>query len=200
MRRRSISCVSCPRLVEYRTGNSQRFPAYFNAPVPPSGPQTARLLIVGLAPGMHGANRSGYPFRGDDSGRALFTALEDAGIADTVPYRITNAVRCVPPGNRPTGGELANCRAFLADDIATLWRPGVRSLRCIVALGGVAAASVDRVLERRRSSFRHGSIDRSLPQLAVVHSYHPSRLNMNTGRLKQEELTALFTRVAGLFS
>ena len=200
MRRRSIDCVRCRRLVDFRRDNAVRLPGYFNAPVPPSGPRSARLLIVGLAPGLHGANRSGYPFRGDDSGRALFAALEAAGVEVSIPYRITNAVRCVPPGNRPTGEEIANCRGYLTADIETLWRPGVRSQRCIVALGGIAAASIDRALNRRRTMFRHGAVDRSLPNLAVVHCYHPSRLNMNTGRLTLPRLTAVFDEVVRLFA
>ena len=195
------NCDACPRLAAGLEQLRSSFPDYHCAPVGAWGNRRARLLIVGLAPGLHGANRTGRPFTGDSSGETLFAALERAGFAsrESGPQvrlqdcRITNAVRCVPPGNRPATDELRRCRRFLADDITTLWSPRVRTNRCIVALGGLAFGSTRKALEVG-GRFAHGAAIDVHPRLRLMASYHPSRLNTNTGRLTTAMLAELFMR------
>ncbi len=192
-------CGRCPRLVAFRRRNRERFPDFFNAAVASFGDPGARLLIVGLAPGLKGANRTGRPFTGDHAGEILYRALITAGLA-TGEYRaraddglalhdvmITNAVRCVPPENRPTPAEIARCRPYLRARIESLPR-----LRTVLALGRIAHESVVVALGgvRARHAFAHGAEHR-LGDLALVDSYHCSRYNMNTGRLTEE----MFARV-----
>ena len=146
-------CRLCPRLVRLRRDVRAKYPDYHAAPVPAWGSARARLLIVGLAPGMHGANRTGRPFTGDASGEFLFGALERAGLAFSrngqirlVGSRITNAVKCLPPGNRPTGDEIRRCGRFLAAEIEVLRGVRPRRNRCVLCLGGLAHQAVAAVL------------------------------------------------------
>jgi uracil-DNA glycosylase family 4 len=176
-------------------------PDWHNAPVPTFDGEAARLLIVGLAPGLRGANRTGRPFTGDYAGELLYGTLTDFGFARgtyaarpddglrLVGCRITNTVRCVPPENRPTTAEIATCRRFLAAEIADLPR-----LRAVLALGAVAHASVLAALGERptRRPFRHGAVHELASGVAVFDSYHCSRYNTNTGRLT----AAMFRDVA----
>lgn len=193
-------CPLCPRLTEYRTANRTANPGWFNAPVPSFGPLDAKLLIVGLAPGVRGANRTGRPFTGDFAGTLLYQTLVRFGLArgryDADPNdglalcdcRVTNAVRCVPPANRPLPKEISNCRGFLAAEMAAMPR-----LKAILALGGIAHAAVLRARELRAShaAFRHGAVH-SLPGgLYLADSYHVSRLNTNTGRLTEAMFEAV---------
>ncbi len=153
------------------------------------------MLIVGLAPGMHGANRSGRPFTGDASGDFLFAALHRAGLASTPEagsarlrgIRITNAVKCVPPGNRPLAAEIGNCRSFLEQEIGTLCGRKPRRSRVLLCLGGLAHEAVARALpddmDEALPKFRHGQAFEITRQLVLLDTYHPSRLNTNTGRL-----------------
>ncbi len=190
----SHDCPLCPRLLEYRQANRGAHPEWFNAPVPSFGRLEARLLIVGLAPGVRGANRTGRPFTGDYAGQLLYRTLLRFGLAQgnyaehpqdgltLIDCRVTNAVRCVPPANLPTPGEIATCNRFLAAEIAAMPR-----LRGILALGGTAHNSVLRVhgLKPARVPFRHRTIH-ELPQgRLLADSYHVSRLNTNTGRLTE---------------
>jgi uracil-DNA glycosylase len=187
-------CPACPRLAAFRHAARLREPAWHNAPVPSFGPRDARLLIVGLAPGLHGANRTGRPFTGDWAGDLLYETLGQFGFAqgtyDERPddgltlsdCRITNAVRCVPPQNKPTPTEMATCRPYLDATIRHLPR-----LRAILALGRIAHESTLRALDARPSAhpFGHGAEHR-LGALLVFDSYHCSRYNTNTRRLTPE--------------
>jgi uracil-DNA glycosylase family 4 len=199
----SRDCPLCPRLVAFRQEVRAREPSWFNAPVPSFGPREARLLIVGLAPGLRGANRTGRPFTGDYAGDLLYRTLGEFGFAHgtyrarpddgltLVDARLTNAVRCVPPENRPVPDEIRTCRRFLAATIAEMPR-----LRAIVALGRIAHDSVARELGARPSAvpFAHGSCH-AVGALKVFDSYHCSRQNTNTGTLTPAMFAAVFAAV-----
>ena len=197
-------CADCPRLAHYRRELAQRHPGYHCAPVASWGRQDARLLIVGLAPGLHGANRTGRPFFGDASGDSLLASLVAHGFAESLARprlkstRITNVVRCVPPENRPTIEEVRQCSAYLKHDLALLWSPRSRRPRCVVMLGAVAFKAVGKVLGVPLPSFAHGVEFEARPLLTGLASYHPSRRNVNTGRVTQRMLDAVFRRCAEL--
>ena len=196
-------CPRCPRLVEFRETWRAKEPAWFNAPVPSFGPLSARLLIVGLAPGLQGANRTGRPFTGDYAGVLLYDTLTRYGFAngkfDARPddglaltdCRITNAVRCVPPENKPTTIEIRTCRDFLMPTIAEM-----KKLRAIVALGRIAHESVVTAFGAKKSAtpFKHGG-RHTLGELALFSSYHCSRYNTNTGVLTPEMFRVVFAAV-----
>jgi len=191
-------CRLCPRLAEFRDLNRKRYPDYFNDPVPTFGARSARLLIVGLAPGLHGANRTGRPFTGDYAGDLLYATLKKHGLARgdyrghardgfrLVDCAITNAVRCVPPENKPLPAEISTCRRFLAAQIAAMPK-----LRAILALGKIAHDSVCSALDLRKSAhpFAHGAVYRA-KSVTLVASYHCSRYNTNTGVLTPEMFAA----------
>jgi len=196
------NCPLCPRLVAFRTENARAHPDWFNGAVPSFGPSTARLLIVGLAPGLKGANRTGRPFLGDHAGELLYRALLKLGLArgrhdpalpaelELVDCMISNAVRCVPPQNKPKPDEIARCRQFLVGRIAAL-----PNLVTLLALGRIAhEAILDALnLKKRDFPFAHGA-QHALPGgLTLFDSYHCSRQNTNTGRLT----TAMFETVVG---
>ena len=184
-------CPRCPRLVEFRQSWRQREPGWFNAPVDSFGPGDARLLIVGLAPGLRGANRTGRPFTGDYAGDLLYATLTEFGFArghyaasaddgfELIDCRITNAVRCVPPDNKPTPQEINTCRDFLKTTMAEMSK-----LRAVVALGRIAHESFVAASGERRAQFpfAHGRAH-TLPTVALIDSYHCSRYNTNTGVL-----------------
>lgn len=196
----SPDCDLCPRLVAYRQANREAAPERFNGAVPSFGPEDARLLVVGLAPGLNGANRTGRPFTGDWAGDLLYPTLISYGFAegtygarpdDGLRLRdcmVTNAVRCVPPENKPTAEEVNTCREFLSARIAALPR-----LTCIVTLGGVAHRSTVRALGERVGDhpFAHGARSRA-GELRLIASYHCSRYNTNTGRLTPEMFGDVF--------
>ncbi len=185
-------CPLCQRLATMRAANRRRFPDWHNDPVPSFGDLSAALLVVGLAPGLQGANRTGRPFTGDYAGDLLYATLIRFGFAaghyEARPddglvlrdCRITNAVRCVPPENKPVGAEIAACRTFLTEEIAALPR-----LRCILALGRIAHGAVLAALGVRVAAFpfRHGAFHEPRAGLILADSYHCSRYNTNTGRL-----------------
>jgi uracil-DNA glycosylase len=187
-------CPLCPRLCEYRQANRAAHSDWFNAPVPSFGDLDARLLIVGLAPGVRGANRTGRPFTGDFAGELLYRTLLQFGLArghyaadpldglTLIDCRVTNAVRCVPPANLPTPQETANCNQFLAAEIAAM-----PQLRAVLALGGTAHNAVLRAHAMRpsRTAFRHGALHPLPADRVLADSYHVSRLNTNTGRLTE---------------
>ena len=188
----SGDCALCPRLAAYREANRAANPAWFNAPVPSFGALEAKLLVVGLAPGVRGANRTGRPFTGDFAGVLLYQTLIRFGLAEGTygadradgmrvnDCRVTNAVRCVPPANLPVPAEIAACNSFLAAEMAAMPR-----LRGVLALGGVAHKAVLRArgLRASHAPFAHGQIHTWPDGLHVADSYHVSRLNTNTGRL-----------------
>jgi len=198
-------CPLCPRLAAFREVQRADHPEWFNAPVPSFGDERAELLIVGLAPGLRGANRTGRPFTGDHAGTLLYDTLRKFGFAggvyDARPddglvlhrARIINAVRCVPPQNKPQPAEIATCRRFLAGELAAADR-----VRAILALGAVAHASVIAALGLRRAlfPFGHGRLH-ALPQGGLLaDSYHCSRYNTNTGKLTVAMFEAVFAALA----
>ena len=200
-------CRMCSRLVEYRHQQQTRYPEYFNRPVPGFGTREARLLIVGLAPGLHGANATGKPFTGDSSGKLLFETLQRTGFArqtgsgsgeqdlQLLACRITNAVKCVPPQNRPVAGEVNACNRYLRAEIAAMPAGSI-----LLALGGVAHRAILLALGQRSAGldFRHAA-EYTLPGgLRLVDSYHPSRYNQNTGRLTAAMLARVFERIGSL--
>ena len=209
-----LACSRCPRLVVHRRVIEQQHPSYHNKPVPAWGDRRGRVLVVGLAPGLHGAARTGKAFIGDASGTLLFSALEEAGFCRTGEghavslngVTLTNAVKCLPPKNAPTTAETNNCLDYLCRELDTLAPPRSRLPRVIVALGGTAYRAVGKALSMRLPLFQHGlSLDLSLDisneagrKLHLVASYHPSRLNVNTGRLTKEMFHKVFKDVAAL--
>jgi len=196
-----LDCALCPRLVEFRMGHRAAQPDWHNAPVPSFGALAVRLLIVGLAPGLKGANLTGRPFTGDYAGDLLYATLKDFGLArgvygaraddgfELVDCRVTNAVRCVPPENKPVGAEVAACRPFLVDEIAAM-----PDLRVILALGGLAHGAVLAALGERKSAWKFGhGAEHALPGAPLlIDSYHCSRYNTNTGRLTPEMFADVF--------
>ena len=198
-------CQLCPRLAAFRAAQRLAHPDWFNAPVPSFGDPAPALLIVGLAPGLRGANRTGRPFTGDFAGDLLYRTLLKSGFAvgnyaadpaDGLQLRrarITNAVRCVPPQNKPEGPELNACRRFLAAELAALPAP-----RAILALGAIAHHQVlaAKGLKRALYPFAHGAMHTLPDGIMLADSYHCSRLNTNTGRLTAEMFDAVITSVA----
>ena len=197
-------CPLCPRLVAYRAANRAAHPDWFNAPVPSFGPLDAWLLVVGMAPGVAGANRTGRPFTGDHAGILLYETLTKFGLAEGAyradpgdgltlrGVRIANAVRCVPPANLPVPAEVATCSPFLTGELA-----GLPRLRAVLALGGLAHGAVLRCFGLKLSQFKFGHGARhALPGgLVLTDSYHVSRYNTSTRRLTTEMFEAV---VAGL--
>ncbi len=201
-------CTRCPRLAGHLAGVRRDHPDYHAAPVPPFGPTQARLLIVGLAPGMHGANATGRPFTGDHAGILLYRTLYDFGFASQPEAfarddgltlhdcRVTNAVKCLPPQNKPTPAEVRTCNGFLAAEIAAV------SPRIILALGRVAHEAVIRAIGRKPSAcrFAHGA-QHDLGQGRVLFdSYHCSRYNTQTRRLTPAMFEELFGEIRARLS
>lgn len=188
------NCPLCSRLVQFRTANRTAHPDYFNNPVPSFGDRNGRLLIVGLAPGLHGANKTGRPFTGDYAGDLLYSSLLRHGLArgtyqqriddglELIDCMITNAVRCVPPENKPLPVEIRTCRQFLSAQISSM-----PNLRAILTLGRIAHESVCKALSisQRAYAFAHGAQHKH-NRLTLVASYHCSRYNTNTGVLTPE--------------
>jgi len=188
-------CSLCPRLKAFREANRRSYPDFHNAPVSAFGAPDARVLIVGLAPGLKGANRTGRPFTGDYAGDLLYRTLHKYGLSrghygadpddglHLVDCRITNAVKCVPPDNRPSGEEIGTCLRFLKAEIEALSR-----LRVILSLGAIAHGAVLAAMGCKRSAFKfaHGAEHQLPGGLVMVDSYHCSRYNTNTGRLTAE--------------
>ena len=197
-------CPLCPRLVGYRLANQTRFPGFFNGPVPSFGADTARLLVVGMAPGVKGANRTGRPFTGDHAGILLYQTLASFGFSDGIyaaerddgvtlrDCRIANAVRCVPPENKPLPAEVATCSPFLAAEIA-----GLANVKVILALGVLAHAAVLRAMGLRQShvAFRHGALHALPGGLTLADSYHVSRYNTSTRRLTTPMFEAVVAQI-----
>jgi len=196
-------CPRCPRLVDFRESWRAREPEWFNAPVASFGPRDARLLIVGLAPGLRGANRTGRPFTGDYAGDLLYETLKEFGFAEgsyqarrddglkLVDCRITNAVRCVPPENKPTPAEITTCRQFLSATIKEM-----PQLSAALALGRIAHETFVAACGARRADFpfTHGR-RHAIGNLTLFDSYHCSRLNTNTGVLTPKMFKDLFAEI-----
>ncbi len=198
------SCGLCPRLKAFRDDNIRAHPDWYNGPVHAFGELDSRLLIVGLAPGLKGANLTGRPFTGDYAGDLLYATLLQNGFAQgnygktrddglsLVDCRITNAVRCVPPQNKPVGAETATCNAFLAKEIAAMPR-----LTAILALGTLSHGAVLSALGLRKSAFKftHEACHVTDGGPAVFNSYHCSRYNTNTGRLTEQMFSDVFAKI-----
>ncbi|PWS36391.1 uracil-DNA glycosylase [Falsiroseomonas bella] len=197
-------CPLCPRLVAYREANRAKWPEWHNAPVPCWGPKEARIMVLGLAPGVKGANRTGRPFTGDHAGRLLYATLLKYGLA-TGEYRedpqdgmalqgvrIVNAVRCVPPENLPTPAEITTCNRFLAAERAAMPR-----LKAVIALGLVAHNALLKTyrIPVARVKFAHGAMHELPDGVALADSYHVSRYNTQTGRLTTEMFEAVVQAV-----
>lgn len=188
-------CPLCPRLCQFRVGNRVQYPTFFNGPVPSFGNLDAELLVVGLAPGLKGANQTGRPFTGDYAGLILYHSLKKYGFAkgdykerpddgfELVNCRITNAARCVPPENKPETSEIAQCNNFLKAEIAAM-----KNLKLILSLGSVSHNAVLKSFGLKPSfaKFIHGKTHKLTEKTTLIGSYHTSRYNMNTGRLTQE--------------
>jgi len=197
-------CPLCPRLAGFRAAQREAHPDWFNAPVPSFGETEPELLIVGLAPGLRGANRTGRPFTGDYAGDLLYRSLLKYGFAagtygadikdglELRRARITNAVRCVPPQNKPETSEIAACGRFLAAELAAAPR-----LKAILALGAIAhnAVLAAKGLKRSRYPFGHGALHELPDGTVLADSYHCSRLNTNTGTLTPEMFEAVIARL-----
>ena len=197
------NCPLCPRLVKFREDTRAQHPDWFNAPVPSFGDPNGRLLIVGLAPGLQGANRTGRPFTGDYAGDLLYATLLEYGFAEgnyqarpddglrLVDCRIGNAVHCVPPQNKPLPAEINTCRQFLAANIASM-----PNLRAIVPLGRIAHDTLLKTLKLRGAAapFAHGAVHQA-GSLKIYDSYHCSRYNTNTRVLTPDMFRAVFAKV-----
>jgi uracil-DNA glycosylase len=194
----SKDCALCPRLVETRNRCRAQFPEWWNAPVPALGDPNAWLAIVGLAPGKHGANRTGLAFTGDGAGDMLWATLAKFGLADDARMLngviILNAVKCLPPENKPSPEEIRNCRPYLARAFAAL-----PNLRTIIALGQIAHQSVVKAVGAKlpKHRFAHGAVHQMLDGRVVIDSYHCSRYNQNTGRITVEMFEAVFAVAVG---
>lgn len=200
-----LDCRACPRLVEFREGLAVEHPEWFNAPVPSFTSNSPRLLIIGLAPGMRGANATGRPFTGDYAGDLLYKTMLDFGFAKgTYQARpddglqlteaiITNAVRCLPPQNKPTGPEIKTCRPYLLATLAA--NP---SIRAVLALGRIAHETFLTALDLKRAQFsftHNGRHELPGTDLVLHDSYHCSRYNTNTGRLTEEMFRSVFEAI-----
>ena len=203
----TVDCRRCSRLAGFLDEVRAEHPEYHARPVPPFGAASPRLLIVGLAPGMHGANRSGRPFTGDYAGILLYQTLHKFGFADKpvsksagdglilMDCRITNAVKCLPPENKPTGDEVKRCNGFLANEIAALRRDSI-----LLALGGIAHKSVLMATGEKTTAhkFAHGACHRLGNGLTLFDSYHCSRYNTQTRRLTPAMFEQVFAEIRHL--
>lgn len=200
------NCRRCGRLAGFLDAVRNEHPGYYCRPVPPFGDPAARLLIVGLAPGKHGANATGRPFTGDYAGVLLYRTLHDYGFA-TAPEsvspddglelpdcRITNAVKCLPPDNKPVGAEINECNVYLQAELDTLVDGSV-----VIALGGIAHRAVVKALGLRQAACPFGhAAEHALPGMTLLDSYHCSRYNTNTGRLTSGMFADVFRRARDL--
>jgi uracil-DNA glycosylase family 4 len=200
------ACRECPRLATFLDDVKGRYPDYYCRPVPPFGVADARFLIVGLAPGMHGANRTGRPFTGDHAGILLYQMLHKYGFSSRdhstaaddaltlVDCRITNAVKCLPPDNKPVGAEVNTCNRFLARELALLPAASV-----VLALGGIAHRAIIKAVSGRQVDYKfaHAALH-DLGEFRLLDSYHCSRYNTNTGRLTESMFDDVFAKARDL--
>ena len=199
-------CRACPRLASFLDEVNTRYPDYYCAPVPPFGAPDARFLVVGLAPGMHGANRTGRPFTGDHAGILLYKMLHRHGFSTQdcsasadddlrlLDARITNAVKCLPPENKPVGAEINTCNGFLAEELQTLPEGSV-----VMALGGIAHRAIIKAMGLRQADYKFAhAAQHEVGAFTVLDSYHCSRYNTNTGRLTESMFDAVFAEARKL--
>lgn len=197
-----VQCRACPRLANFLDEVKQNYPHYHARPVPPFGDEDIQLLIVGLAPGLHGANATGRPFTGDYAGILLYEALYEFGFSNQAlaeslddglmlkNCRITNAVKCLPPENKPTGAEIKQCNSFLAAELASLKQGTV-----ILALGTIAHQAVLKALNLKNLPFAHNTLHTLANGLILIDSYHTSRYNVQTKRLTKADFNAVFETI-----
>ena len=200
------TCRDCPRLATFLDDVKGRYPDYYCRPVPPFGAADARFLIVGLAPGLHGANRTGRPFTGDHAGILLYQMLHKYGFSSRdhstaaddalalIDCRITNAVKCLPPDNKPVGAEVNTCNRFLASELALLPATSI-----VLALGGIAHRAIIKALSRRQADYKfaHAALH-DLGEFRLLDSYHCSRYNTNTRRLTEAMFDDVFAKARDL--
>lgn len=200
-------CRKCLRLAEFRDSNEVKFPHYYNGPVPSFGELDAEILVVGLAPGLNGANQTGRPFTNDYAGDVLYPILKSEGLADGVykkvkddgfrlkNVRVTNAVRCVPPLNKPTTDEEKTCREFLKEEIEAM-----KALKVILCLGTISHKNVLACLgvKQAKAKFCHGKVFELDNGVKLVDSYHTSRYNINTGVLSEDMFRDVIRTVKSL--
>jgi len=200
------SCRACPRLATFLDDVNDRYPDYYCKPVPPFGDSESRFLIVGLAPGMHGANRTGRPFTGDHAGILLYQMLHKYGFSTheeslaaddelrLTNCRITNAVKCLPPDNKPVGAEINTCNTYLANELRSLPEASV-----VLALGGIAHRAVIKAQAMRQADYKfaHAAVH-DLGDLRLLDSYHCSRYNTNTRRLTTGMFEDIFAQAREL--
>ncbi len=203
------SCRNCPRLAAFLDAVKEKHPDYHCRPVAPFGDSAARFLIVGLAPGMHGANRTGRPFTGDHAGLLLYETLHAFGFSnqaeatavddglELIDCRITNAVKCLPPDNKPVGAEINTCNAYLANELRLLTKDSV-----MLALGGIAHRAIIRAMTLRQADypFGHAAEHEVTAGIMLLDSYHCSRYNTNTRRLTDEMFRSVFARAKELLA
>ena len=203
----STQCKDCDRLADFLAQSKQKFPNYFCKPVPPFGDDKAKLLIVGLAPGLHGANATGRPFTGDYAGILLYETLHKFGFSSASESisvddglqlknaRITNAVKCVPPQNKPTPAEIKTCNQYIQQELLALTHDHI-----VLALGRIAHETTLRSLGLRLKDFpfSHGAIHELPEQFILVDSYHCSRYNTSTKRLTVDQFEAVFAKIRKL--
>lgn len=202
------NCEKCLRLVEFRHNNQQKFPTYHNGPVTPFGSLDAQILVVGLAPGLNGANQTNRPFTNDYAGDILYPVLKKFGLAqgnyqkrkddgfELLNVRVTNSVRCVPPQNKVNAAEIAACRPFLCQEIANM-----PNLKIILSLGAVSHGAVLQALGYTKSRFKfaHGAVHfLSNHHLFLIDSYHTSRYNINTNVLTEEMFENIIKKIKEL--
>ncbi|NNL55979.1 MAG: uracil-DNA glycosylase [Woeseia sp.] len=202
-------CRDCPRLAAFLDEVKERYPEYYCGPVAPFGAPAPHLLIVGLAPGMHGANATGRPFTGDHAGILLYQMLHEFGFSNRpesksasdklklLDARITNAVKCLPPDNKPVGAEINTCNRFLANELQSLPANAV-----LFALGGIAHRAIIKAFHLRQVDYKFGhAAEHPLPNgMLLLDSYHCSRYNTNTGRLTTAMFRAVFSRARELLN
>ena len=195
-------CRACERLATFLDTVKDRHPTYYCRPVPPFGDPQAQLLIVGLAPGMHGANATGRPFTGDHAGVLLYETLHRFGYASRpestsadddlslINCRITNAVKCLPPDNKPVGAEINTCNAYLAAELGTLGKGSV-----MLALGGIAHRAIVKAFGGRQADYKFAhAATHAIGEHTLLDSYHCSRYNTNTGRLTTKMFEQVFAK------
>ena len=196
------NCSICPRLVEFRKDNKEKNPSWFNSPVPSFGKLSSEIIIVGLAPGLKGANKTGRPFTGDFAGDLLYKTLDKFKLSNGVygaikddnlelkNCTITNSVRCVPPKNKPSNEEINNCKKFLINTIKSH-----KNVKVIIALGHIAHRTIVSIYNQRQNKypFSHGKVH-SFKSFVVIDSYHCSRYNTNTGRLTENMFEKVFEK------
>ncbi len=202
-------CKKCPRLADFLSQVKAKHPDYFCKPVPQFGDKRARLLIVGLAPGLHGANASGRPFTGDHAGILLYQTMYDFGFSShnesisvdddlkLINCKITNAVKCLPPENKPVGAEVNQCNSYLANELA-----GLETGSVVLSLGLLSHKAVIKALGLRQADYKfaHQAIHKLNDRLTLVDSYHCSRYNTNTGRLTQQMFQDVFKKINQLLN